>query len=292
MDHSYGESSGLTHFAVHKEQESMVEKSAIKIKKNTHMILDRCKAALIGQAVGDALGSRYEFEKRHVVRQMVAQDRPVPGGHLPMLGGGPFRLAPGQITDDTELALALACSLVHNRKYDADRVASAYRAWVQSGPFDVGTATQNAFGQRLSNDTHQSVAEQVRRAANHFNSTSLSNGVLMRISPLAIAGSGPSWSLCALQHAARRECQLSHPHPVAQDAAACYVTAIRTAILSGDRQRAHDQALEAAQTPLVRQWIMDSRERAEPVRLADGKSIDTDSPHFSGCAGVALQNAF
>lgn len=150
-----------------------------------------------------------------------------------------------------------------------DRVACAYRAWVQSGAFDLGTATQNAFGQRLSSDTQQSVSEQVRRAANHYNSSSLSNGVLMRISPLAIAGSGTSWTLSALQDAARRDCQLSHPHPVAQDAAVCYVTALRTAIRTGDRQRAHDSALEAAQTPVVRQWLVDSRERAEPIRLAD-----------------------
>jgi hypothetical protein len=53
---------------------------------------------LLGLAVGDAVGTTLEFEPR--------------GSFTPindLVGGGPFRLRPGQWTDDTSMALCLAC---------------------------------------------------------------------------------------------------------------------------------------------------------------------------------------
>ena len=63
-------------------------------------LTDRQRGCLIGMAVGDALGAAVEFKQ--------------PGAFEPVTGyrdGGPHRLAPGQWTDDTSMALALADSL-------------------------------------------------------------------------------------------------------------------------------------------------------------------------------------
>ena len=49
-----------------------------------------------------------------------------PNGLREVVGGGPFCVAPGQVTDDTELALALARSLAEKGAYDADDVARRY----------------------------------------------------------------------------------------------------------------------------------------------------------------------
>jgi ADP-ribosylglycohydrolase len=57
----------------------------------------RYQGCLLGLAVGDALGTTLEFMP--------------PGSFTPitdMTGGGPFRLKPGQWTDDTSMALCLA----------------------------------------------------------------------------------------------------------------------------------------------------------------------------------------
>jgi len=57
-------------------------------------LLDRYRGALLGLAVGDAVGTTLEFKP--------------PGSFTPvndMVGGGPFGLAPGQWTDDTSMAL-------------------------------------------------------------------------------------------------------------------------------------------------------------------------------------------
>lgn len=52
--------------------------------------------------------------------------REFPDGIRDLIGGGPFDLLPGQVTDDTELALALTRSLVKEKKYDDDAVAASY----------------------------------------------------------------------------------------------------------------------------------------------------------------------
>ena len=59
------------------------------------------QGALMGLAVGDALGTTIEFQE--------------PGNFTPItdiIGGGPFKLKPGEWTDDTSLALCLAESLI------------------------------------------------------------------------------------------------------------------------------------------------------------------------------------
>lgn len=57
---------------------------------------NRARGALLGLAVGDAIGTTVEFKPR---------------GSFPpltdMVGGGPFNLLPGQWTDDTSMALCL-----------------------------------------------------------------------------------------------------------------------------------------------------------------------------------------
>ena len=75
-------------------------------RHDPHLPLDRLRGALIGLAVGDAVGTAVEFR--------------APGTFEPvtdMTGGGSFDLEPGQFTDDTAMALCLAESL-----HDAQRL--------------------------------------------------------------------------------------------------------------------------------------------------------------------------
>jgi ADP-ribosyl-[dinitrogen reductase] hydrolase len=62
---------------------------------------DRALGAMMGLAVGDAVGTTYEFQARDRNPRLVD-----------MVGGGPFRLKPGEWTDDTAMALALMDSLL------------------------------------------------------------------------------------------------------------------------------------------------------------------------------------
>src|SRR6516225_9264983 len=107
------------------------------------MLYDRYRGALLGLAVGDALGTTLEFK--------------APGTFKPitdMVGGGPFDLEPGQWTDDTSMALCLAESLVEKRGFDPIDQLERYWRWYHKGYlsstgicFDIGNTTALALMQ-------------------------------------------------------------------------------------------------------------------------------------------------
>jgi ADP-ribosylglycohydrolase len=91
------------------------------------------RGALLGAFVGDASGATLEFLGRKPSNEDVETA-------LSMVGGGCWRVAPGQITDDGELALCLTRSLAGAQAVDRDKVAEAYVDWFNSGPFDCSDA--------------------------------------------------------------------------------------------------------------------------------------------------------
>jgi hypothetical protein len=108
----------------------------------TSDLADRMRGALIGLAVGDALGTTIEFKP--------------PGSFVPVqdiVGGGPFGLEPGQWTDDTSMALCLAESLVERGCFDPVDQLARYVKWWKHGHlsstgncFDIGNQTRTALG--------------------------------------------------------------------------------------------------------------------------------------------------
>jgi len=90
-----------------------------------------------------------------------------------LIGGGPFNLVPGQFTDDTEMSLAIMSVIIENGSYNQKLVSEAYHRWYLSQPFDIGNTTMNTVSKNCVEDMLQ--------AAKMYNSTSLSNGFLMRL---------------------------------------------------------------------------------------------------------------
>ncbi len=134
---------------------------------------DRYVGALVGLAVGDALGTTLEFRR--------------PGTFEPitdMVGGGPFGLKPGQWTDDTSMALCLAESLLECRGFDGRDQLQRYVRWRDEGHwssagrcFDIGSTVSDALktfertGAPFSGRTDE---------------RSAGNGSLMRLAPVPL----------------------------------------------------------------------------------------------------------
>ena len=74
---------------------------------NLEEIHDRARAAFIGMAIGDALGATVEFMTSSEIREKYGIFRDI-------IGGGWLRLKPGQVTDDTEMALCIARAIAVN----------------------------------------------------------------------------------------------------------------------------------------------------------------------------------
>ena len=181
-------------------------------------IRDRAVGALLGLAVGDAVGTTLEFRSRDTYSPLTN-----------MVGGGPFRLKPGQWTDDTAMALALALALADSLHgaddLDEHDLMQRFVAWWREGTysctgtcFDIGNTTRAALA-RFEKSGNPIAGDPSLHAAG--------NGSLMRLAPVAIRW----WNDADKRGgAAARQSRTTHAAPEALDACISYADLIAEAI--------------------------------------------------------------
>jgi ADP-ribosyl-[dinitrogen reductase] hydrolase len=133
----------------------------------------RYRGCLLGLATRDAVGTTLEFRS--------------PGSFKPindMVGGGPFRLKPGEWTDDTSMALCLSESLVERRGCNPVDQLERYTYWYQHGHlsstgscFDIGNTVRQAL-LRFERTREQYCGSKDPRSAG--------NGSIMRLAPVPL----------------------------------------------------------------------------------------------------------
>lgn len=95
-------------------------------------VLNRALGAYLGFACGDALGATVEF-------MTPAQIQKRYGVHQDIIGGGWLGLDAGQVTDDTQMSLAVGRAIIDNQAWNIQAVADNFVAWLQSNPPDIGS---------------------------------------------------------------------------------------------------------------------------------------------------------
>jgi ADP-ribosyl-[dinitrogen reductase] hydrolase len=177
-------------------------------------VRERAIGSLLGLAVGDALGTTLEFLRR--------DSRPRLTG---MEGGGPFRLEPGQWTDDTSMAMALADSLITCDGLDELDLMTRFVSWTDDGAyssngrcFDIGGTVRAALTRfKMSGDP----------IAGSTDPQSAGNGSLMRLAPVAIR----YWdNETSRRDAAARQSRTTHGAPEAVDACVAFADMLADAI--------------------------------------------------------------
>ena len=135
--------------------------------------LDRKRGTLLGLAIGDALGAAVEFQSPGSFPEVTGYR-----------GGGPHGLAPGEWTDDTSMALALADSIAQVG-WDLNDQANRYVAWWKKGEysvngecFDIGITTRSALSRFLKSGDAKTSGDPSERASG--------NGSIMRLAPVPI----------------------------------------------------------------------------------------------------------
>ena len=144
---------------------------------NSPTARDRFRGCLLGLAAGDALGTTLEFRS--------------PGSFEPidhMVGGGPFRLQPGQWTDDTSMSLCLATSLIETGSFDPGDQMERYVRWYRDGYlsatgvcFDIGNTVSSALSAFMRTGEPYS---------GPVDPNSAGNGSLMRLDPVPMYFAG------------------------------------------------------------------------------------------------------
>ena len=184
---------------------------------------DRACGALLGSAAGDALGAGYEFKPR------LAPDAPVD-----MIGGGLGPFEPGEWTDDTSMAIAIAEKAATGAdlrdEQAQDYIVERWYSWAKDAK-DIGGLTSSVLFAAGRRGICASTAREESAARYRPGGQTAGNGSLMRTAPVALAYLDDE---LALMEAARAISELTHYDPDAGEACVLWCTAIRHAILTGN----------------------------------------------------------
>ena len=226
---------------------------------------DRFRGCLMGLAAGDALGTTLEFE--------------TPGSFEPiddMVGGGPFRLLPGQWTDDTSMALCLAASLIESGGFDPKDQMERYVRWWRDGYlsstgecFDIGFTTRTALSHFRNTGEPYSGPTGAETAG---------NGSLMRLAPVPMYFAGDAGR--AIDRSADSS-RTTHGAEEAVDACRYFSGLLVGALNGADK----DTLLSPRYCPIEGHWDKNPL-AAKIAAIADGSFKDRDYPEIKGTGYV------
>ena len=183
-------------------------------------VLDRAKAVYLGLAIGDALGATTEFMTPAEIKAKYKV-------HKKIIGGGWLYLKPGQVTDDTEMSLALGKALLTTACWDIKGIADNLLAWMRNKPVDIGATCRRGIRDYM-------LKGQLEVPYNEWDA---GNGAVMRMAPVALFTLGEAG---LLEEYAIAQAHLTHNHILSDAACLAVGKLVHEAILGADRFRLHE----------------------------------------------------
>ena len=186
---------------------------------DSSQIHSRGRAAFLGLAIGDALGATTEFMTPGEIRAKYKV-------HRRIRGGGWLGIKAGQVTDDTEMSLALANAVVMQEGWDLKAIAEQFLLWMKGKPIDIGATVRAGIRKYMLTGSLEVPP----------NDWDAGNGAAMRMAPVALftLGSEELFESCTLQQA-----HLTHNHPLSDAACLCVGRMTQAAMLGADRFELH-----------------------------------------------------
>ena len=158
----------------------------------------RALGAYLGLAVGDALGATVEFMTAGEIRQQY-------GEHREIIGGGWLKLKAGEVTDDTQMSLALGAAILESGGWDLRNIADHWLAWLKSKPADVGNTCRRGITRYLRDGS----------LTTPYSDGDAGNGALMRNLPTILLSHRNPEMLAAYS---TEQAHLTHHHPLSDAA--------------------------------------------------------------------------
>ena len=140
---------------------------------------DKSRGMLVGLAVGDALGAPVEFLPEPSDTHIKEMGDKIAHFH------DNYRAPKGVWTDDTEMALCIADSLIVNNGYDSYDIMRRFLAWADEG--------YRTYDNKPACDVGGQTLRAIREFENHpvvfadDETDSAGNGAIMRLAPIIIA---------------------------------------------------------------------------------------------------------
>jgi len=190
--------------------------------------LSRFEGAMLGVAVGDALGAPLEFMEAQEIKSKYGTVRD-------MLGGGWLNTAPGEVTDDTQMTLAVAAGILTNPHEPIPAVGRQFIGWYKTNPKDIGNACKAAISNALlikntiSKGTTEAWLLAAKQADKQLYGQTAGNGALMRTIYPALYYDKYCGNFAAAIGA------MTHWHDDSRAAVFCYTEAI-SEIVDGDER--------------------------------------------------------
>ncbi|MCY1079402.1 ADP-ribosylglycohydrolase family protein [Archangium lansingense] len=190
----------------------------------------RGRGALLGLAIGDALGAPFKG------RLLAAPAFPqlVDGPHRTLKGGGPFELRRGQVGESGQMASCLSVGLRELGTYDADQQARRYLAW-QGHSVGMSEFTLEVLTEMAESGPHRASAG--RRVWLRGLRRVTGNGSLARTAPIGVFFYEDTQ---ARVQASLADSALTHFDPRCQLACAAFNGSIAHALTAGERLKKED----------------------------------------------------
>ena len=176
-------------------------------------LTERARGAYLGLAIGDALGATVEFLTASEIRRQY-------GVHQHLMGGGWLRLKPGQVTDDTQMALAMGEAILERGEWDLKAIADRWIVWLKGKPIDVGNTCRRGLVRYLREGTLEA----------QMNEADAGNGACMRNLPVVLLAVHDDARVEACTLA---QCRVTHNHPLS-DAGTLASARMTAALLRGE----------------------------------------------------------
>ncbi|MBW2451101.1 MAG: ADP-ribosyl-[dinitrogen reductase] hydrolase [Deltaproteobacteria bacterium] len=189
-------------------------------EKRGQEVLQRAKAAYLGLAVGDALGATTEFMTPNEIRAKYKI-------HRKIIGGGWLYLKPGQVTDDTQMSLAIGRALLSAKRWDLAGIADQFLVWMKGKPIDIGSTCRRGIRNYMLTGQLETP----------YNDGDAGNGAAMRMAPVALFSLGDEK---VMERYALEQAHLTHNHPFSDAACLTVGKMVQRALLGANRFELHE----------------------------------------------------
>lgn len=202
-----------------------------------NITLDKIRGMFIGLFLGDALGAPFEFRNKYEYHGLLEYVTKI------NTRAGPKRSAIGQVTDDSEMTLALLRTLINDGYYDRENVIKSYMKWAVSAGWSIGINTKQLLAYKKIKTYNRKIQEKIDN-----NNVSQSNGTLMRATPLALLSNHRYILL---------DCNITNPTSVNRDCSLLYVNSLKMGLNGSDPEEIYNWAKNHAKTSEVKKIFND-----------------------------------